>query len=129
MTIHARAGVSALVGVAFLAMGCGGGGASTPTPFARTVITTHEESGPIGAQMSVCVATISSGPGPVNATLAPATFSLQLHSGECGTSAPLAEGTHGSLSATVPLGRYHFVITNPTDQVGGYTIRVDYPRS
>jgi len=62
--------------------------------------------------------------------VSPGSYYLQLHSGDCGAPPSLVvDSNSGSLSTVVPLGRYHVMVGNPTDEAGAYEIHVDYPLS
>lgn len=126
-----RATVCFVAGAGLVVAGCGSADRAAPTPFKTPpTITWVELSGPAPAHTWVCVTEISSAPGPVSARVAPVSYYIQLHAGDC--SAPdslVAESNSGTFTIVVPLGRYHVKVGNPTDEAGGYFVRIEFPLS
>ena len=130
-TRRMRTTAAMVASCAFPSVGCSSDEPAVPTPFeGLPAITWVEYSGPAPAHSWFCVTTVSAGPGPITARVAPTSYYIQLHAGDC--SAPdslVAESNSGTVTAAVALGQYHVKVGNPTDEVGAYSVRVEYPSS
>ena len=122
-----RTSLAIAVVSALLASGCGDEQSSITAPTRPVLLGTSTFSGGMSASSSFCLDIRTGAQGPVNVVAEPQHLVLNLGPGPCSRPEASLGERAGEITATLPAGDHHVIVTNTRDSDTQVSLRVRYP--